>query len=59
MTSKISVILAILILISACAAPNTVKVNYDSAEVSAEAALQRELAFKKILNGKNRYYGIK
>ena len=54
MAPKISVILAALILINACASPNTVKVNYDSAEISAEAALQRELALNKILSYKKR-----
>ena len=54
MVSKISAIIAILVFINACAAPNTVKVNYDSAEVSAEAALQRELALNKILSYKKR-----
>jgi hypothetical protein len=54
MTPKISVILAAFIFINACAAPNTVKVNYDSAEISAEAALQRELALKKNLGYKKR-----
>ena len=33
MTPKISVILAILVLINACAAPSKMKVNYDSTEV--------------------------
>ena len=54
MVPKFSMILAALILINACAAPNTVEVNYDSAEIAAEAALQRELAFKKILSYKKR-----
>ncbi|MGB1289456.1 MAG: M48 family metalloprotease [Porticoccaceae bacterium] len=52
--TKIGMILAVLVLTNACAAPNTVRVNYDSAEISAEAALQRELALKKILDYKQR-----
>ena len=42
------------IYLAACAAPNTTKVNYGTAEISAEAALQRELALKKILSYKKR-----
>lgn len=41
-----------------CAAPNTVSVNYDSAEVTAEAALQRELALKKYLGYKQRLHHV-
>jgi hypothetical protein len=52
--TKISIILAVLVLTNACAAPNTHRVNYDSTEISAEAALQRELALKKILGYKKR-----
>ena len=51
---RLTLLLLATIYLAACAAPNTVKVNYDSAEVLAEAALQRELALNKILSYKNR-----
>ena len=51
---RISLLLLATFYLAACAAPNTVRVNYDSAEISAEAALQRELALKKILDYKKR-----
>ena len=51
---RISLLLLATFYLAACAAPNTVRVNYDSAEISAEAALQRELALKKILDYKQR-----
>ena len=51
---RISLLLLATFYLAACAAPNTVRVNYESAEISAEAALQRELALKKILDYKQR-----
>ena len=51
---KLGFLFVVMIYLTSCAAPNTVKVNYDSAEISAEAALQRELALNKILSYKKR-----
>ena len=51
---RLTLLLLFTMYLAACAAPNTVKVNYDSAEISAEAALQRELALNKILSYKKR-----
>ncbi len=51
---RLSFLIIVSIAITACAAPSKVKVNYDPTEVSAEAALQRELALKKILSYKKR-----
>ncbi len=51
---RLSFLIIVSIVMSACAAPNTTKVNYGTAEISAEAALQRELALKKILSYKKR-----
>ena len=50
---KLGFLFVVMIYLTSCAAPNTVKVNYDSAEISAEAALQRELALNKILRLQN------
>lgn len=48
----------LLILLTACAAPSTVRVNYDNAELDAEAALQRVLALKKYLDYKQRLHNV-
>jgi hypothetical protein len=47
---KVGLPIIVAILITACETPNTVRVNYDTAELAAEAALQREMALKKFLN---------
>jgi len=46
--------LLIALLVAACASPSTVRVNLDTAEVEKEAAIQREMAFKKHLSYTNR-----
>ena len=48
----------LLILLTACAAPNTVRVSYDNAELDAEAALQRVLALKKYFSYKQRLQNV-
>lgn len=50
--------LVITMLITACAAPNTTRMNYDSNELDAEVAIQRELALKKYLGYKQRLYNV-
>jgi hypothetical protein len=51
---KIGVSILAVLLVTACAAPSTVRMSYDSAELQAEAEIQRELAFKKFLSYSNR-----
>ena len=46
------------ILLTACAAPNTVRVSYDNAELDAEAALQRVMALKKYFSYKQRLQNV-
>ena len=56
---KLSVpFLVIIMLITSCAAPNTARMNYDSNELDAEVAIQRELALKKYLGYKQRLYTV-
>ena len=42
----------------ACAAPSTTRIQYDTAELDAEAAIQRELALKKYLGYKQRLHNV-
>jgi hypothetical protein len=55
---KLSSLLIIFLFLTACAAPSTSRINYDSAEIDAEAALQRELALKKYLSYKQRLHNV-
>ena len=50
--------LVILTLVTACAAPTTTRIKYDTAELDAEAAIQRELALKKYLSYKQRLHNV-
>jgi hypothetical protein len=45
-------------LLTACAAPSTSRVKYDTAELDAEEVLQRELALKKYLSYKQRLHKV-
>ena len=47
---RISLCILIVLLVSACASPSTVRISHDSAELAAEAKIQRELAFKAYLS---------
>jgi hypothetical protein len=56
--NKLIALLVILTLVTACAAPTTTRVIYDTAELDAEAAIQRELALKKYLSYKQRLHRV-
>lgn len=51
---KLNSFLVLFVFLTACAAPSTSRINYNIAEIDAEAALQRELALKKFLSYKQR-----
>jgi len=51
---KIGLSILAVLLVTACASPSTVRVSHDSAELAKEAAIQRELAFKKHQSYTNR-----
>jgi len=55
---RLNSLLVIFLLLTACAAPSTTRMNYDAAELDAEAALQRELALKKYLSYKQRLHKV-
>lgn len=55
---KLNSFLVIFLFLTACAAPSTTRMNYDAAELDAEAALQRELALKKYLSYKKRLHKV-
>ena len=55
---KLNSLLVIFLFLTACAGPNTARMNYDTAELDAEAALQREMALKKYLNYKQRLHNV-
>jgi hypothetical protein len=55
---KLSSLLVIFLLLTACAAPSTSRVEYDTAELDAEEVLQRELALKKYLSYKQRLHKV-
>ena len=55
---KLNSLLAIFAFLTACAAPSTTRINYNTAEIDAEAALQRELALKKYLSYKQRLHHV-
>jgi hypothetical protein len=55
---KLSSLLVIFLLLTACAAPSTSRVKYDTAELDAEEVLQRELALKKYLSYKQRLHKV-
>lgn len=48
----------VIFFITACAAPNTARINYDTAELDAEASIQRELALKKLFSYKKRLHNV-
>jgi hypothetical protein len=55
---KLSSLLVIFLFLTACAAPSTSRIKYDTAELDAEEVLQRELALKKYLNYKQRLHKV-
>ena len=55
---KLNSFLVMFLFLTACAAPSTTRMNYDAAELDAEAALQRELALKKYLSYKKRLHKV-
>jgi len=55
---KIGLSILAVLLVTACASPSTVRMNYDSAELAAEAAIQRELAFKRYLSYSKRLNSV-
>ncbi|MGB1327562.1 MAG: M48 family metalloprotease [Porticoccaceae bacterium] len=55
---KLSSLLVIVLFLTACAAPSTSRISYATAEIDAEAALQRELALKKYLSYKQRLHSV-
>jgi hypothetical protein len=55
---KLNRLLVLFLCLTACAAPNTTRMTYDSTELDAEAALQRELALKKYLGYKQRLHTV-
>ena len=55
---KLSSFLVIFLFLTACAAPSTSRITYDTAELDAEEVLQRELAPKKYLSYKQRLHKV-
>lgn len=55
---KLSSFLVIFLFLTACAAPSTSRITYDTAELDAEEVLQRELALKKYLSYKQRLHKV-
>jgi hypothetical protein len=55
---KLSSFLVIFLFLTACAAPSTSRIKYDTAELDAEEVLQRELALKKYLSYKQRLHKV-
>lgn len=55
---KLSSLLVIFLFLTACAAPSTSRIKYDTAELDAEEVLQRELALKKYLSYKQRLHKV-
>ena len=55
---KLSSFLVIFLFLTACAAPSTSSIKYDTAELDAEEVLQRELALKKYLSYKQRLHKV-